>query len=207
MFPSKLKRLALLLALLGGMSGAPAEPAVVVGESPLLEAPRSDAKLLMTVPGGTHVDIVERRGVWFRVGLSPSGEPEGWMRFSQVRAGGGGEASSAKEGGVLSSLARQATGLFGYSGRKAPQSGGVVSTIGIRGLAAEDLIAAHPDPRELERMNAYHATSADASRFAAVIPLERQSIAYLEDESSGGPSSSSSTSSSSTSSGSSQSKD
>jgi hypothetical protein len=192
-------RIALLLALLGAATTALGEPAVVVGNSPLLEAPTAGAKPLMTVPEGTHVEIMERRGVWFRVGVSPSGEPEGWLRFSQVRAGGAAVPAATKpQGGVLSNLARQATGLFAYSGRTAPQSGGVVSTIGVRGLRADDLMAAHPDPAELGRMDGYQSTTTEAARFAAALPLEPQKVAYLDGGSAGGGSTTSASSSGST---------
>ncbi len=52
-------------------------------------------------------------------------------------------------------------------------------TVGIRGLAAEDLAATIPDPGEVEKMEGFRADRDQAFRFASEEQLRAQSIEYL----------------------------
>ncbi|MDX1431861.1 MAG: SH3 domain-containing protein, partial [Gammaproteobacteria bacterium] len=52
-------------------------------------------------------------------------------------------------------------------------------TVGVRGLAAEDLAAARPDQAELEKMESYRASRDQAYQFASRGRLSAQTVDYL----------------------------
>jgi hypothetical protein len=58
-------------------------------------------------------------------------------------------------------------------------------TVGIRGLAAEDLENAIPNPGELDRMEGFRADREQAYRFAGAEQLTAQSVDYIPDNASG----------------------
>ena len=111
----------------------------------------------------TLVEIVERRGGWYRV--TATGGRQGWVRLASVRLAGQKQSES-----VFS-------GLWGWvnSGRSM-QSGGT-ATAGIRGLDAGDIEASKPDYAAVDSLNGFAVDAATANRFAAALPLRARQIA------------------------------
>ena len=103
---------------------------------------------------------------------------EGWVKQVSVRALTSTAPAAKKEnsGGFFANLARGVTRLLGGSSDDSQDQGNV--TVGIRGLAAEDLAAAIPDPIELEKMESYRADRDQAFRFAGEERLTAQTIEY-----------------------------
>ena len=136
----------------------------------LMATPYRDAKPAGQLPSNTTVDILERRGGWLRI--SAQGKT-GWARLHQVRAGEGPEAKKSGEG--LAMLRN-----VGKTGRSGSQ--GIVATTGIRGLSAEELKSAKPNPKAVESMEASRASDATARDFARGAGLKEKDVPFLSQE-------------------------
>lgn len=97
---------------------------------------------------------------------------------SQEKPSASEETQEQESGGYFKGLARSVTGLFG--GNKPTTSSGSTAVIGVRGLDAEDLEAASPDEKELQKMDSYAVKDSDATGFARNAKLVAQNIDYLE---------------------------
>jgi len=133
----------------------------------LMAGPYSDAKQAGQLPSNTAVEILERRGGWMRI--SGRGKA-GWAKLYQVRTGTGPEAQ--KSGESLAILRN-----IGQTGRSGSQ--GIVATTGIRGLSAEDLKTANPNPQAVEAMNAYRANDNTARQYALSVGLKEKNVPFL----------------------------
>lgn len=175
----------------GGASAAPASaPAAppraaawrgrTVTEAQLRIAPSGAAASRARLAEGTELDVIRRQGAWLEVRV-PSGAAEGWVEQSSVRADTPAAAAPVgkkKSGGFFANLSRGIARLLGGS-RDVPEDQGNV-TVGIRGLAPEDLAATIPDPAELEEMEGFRSDRDGAYRFAGEAHLTVQSIEYFE---------------------------
>jgi len=85
--------------------------------------------------------------------------------------------TTKKSGSELSGLASLATGRAG--------TGKIVSTTGIRGLNEEELKAAKYDEKQLNLLESYTSTRAEAQKFAGLVKLKSQHVDYLPDPASG----------------------
>jgi hypothetical protein len=136
----------------------------------LMATPYRDAKQAGQLPTNTTVNILERRGGWLRI--SAQGK-SGWARLHQVRAGEGPEAKNT--GGGLAALKN-----VSQTGRSGSQ--GIVATTGIRGLSAEELKSAKPNPKGVESMEAYRANDNTAREFARSAGLKEKDVPFLNKE-------------------------
>lgn len=149
-----------------------------VSDSLLRIAPSGASASTQRLAKGTGLDVIRRQGAWLEVRVSDSGV-EGWVKQVSVRPLTNTASAPKKEktGGFFANLARGVTRLLGGSSDDSRNQENV--TVGIRGLAAEDLTAAMPDPGELETMESYRADRDQAFRFAAEEQLTTQTIEYL----------------------------
>ena len=140
-----------------------AEPATVLKATDLKKEPASDAATVAPLAEGAKVDAQERKGGWTRV-KAPGGA-EGWVRMLQLRYGSG----EAKQGdtGVSQLLNVARTG-----------SSGTQVTTGVRGLDADKLANARPNPAEMSKMNGFAASRESAQGFASQGPLQAQRVDY-----------------------------
>ena len=149
-----------------------------VADSLLRIAPSGASASKQRLVKGTELEVIRRQGAWLEVRVKNSGS-EGWVKQSSVRAAT--ETASApskkKSGGFFANLSRGIARLLGGAS-DAPQDQGNV-TVGIRGLAAEDLAATIPDPGEVDKMESFRADRDQAFRFASEEQLTAQSIEYL----------------------------
>ena len=150
--------LLLLLPLL-----AAAEPATVIRPAELKQEPATDAVTIATLPESTAVDAIERKGGWTRV---KAGAGEGWVRMLSLRLGG---ATTAKPG---------ASGLTQAFNVARTGTSGTQATTGVRGLDAEQIANAQPNPAELAKLEKFAADRDAAASFATQGKLSPTSVAY-----------------------------
>ena len=136
----------------------------------LMATPFRDAKLAGQLPANTAVEILERRGGWLRI--SGKGK-SGWVRLHQVSSGEGPQAKKSGEGlAMLKSVSK--TGRSGSQGIVAPTS--------IRGLSAEELKSAKPDPKAVGSMEASRISDSAARAYASSAGLKEQNVPFLSKE-------------------------
>ncbi|MFC7418528.1 hypothetical protein ACFQNF_01365 [Iodobacter arcticus] len=152
------KGLWLLLAL---SSSAGAETASVIRDSDLRDKPFLDAAVIGQLKKDNVVDIQMRQGAWMQI--KSDSKLVGWIKLLNVRTG------RASEGGTsLASLNPFRTG-----------SSGSTVTTGVKGLSAEQLQNAQPNPEELSKLKNYTASDSDAQKSAAKEQLIAQEVAYI----------------------------
>jgi peptidoglycan hydrolase-like protein with peptidoglycan-binding domain len=151
-----------------------------VSDSLLRIAPSAASVSKQRLATGTRLEVIRRQGAWLEVRLADSGV-EGWVKQVSVRpvsdTASAPSKKKKKSGGFFAGLARGVSRLLGGSS-DAPQDQGNV-TVGIRGLAPEDLASTIPDPGELDRMESFRADEDQAFRFAAEEKLTVQTVEYL----------------------------
>jgi hypothetical protein len=154
----RLVAIALLVPLM-----AVAEPASVIRTTDLKQEPATDARTVVTLQENTSVEALDRKGGWTRVKAS---EAEGWVRMLSLRFGG----TAAPKAGPTG-----ATQLFNVA--RTGTSGTQVTT-GIRGLDAEQLATAQPNPAELAKLGKFAADRDGAEKFAKQGKLAAQPVDY-----------------------------
>jgi len=154
-----------------------------VSDALLRIAPSAASASRQRIGKGAALEVIRRQGPWLEVRVKSSGA-EGWVKQESVRAAAETASAAPKKesGGFFSNLARGVARLLGGSS-DAPQNQGTV-TVGIRGLAAEDLENAIPNPGELDRMEGFRADREQAYRFAGAEQLTAQSVDYIPDSAS-----------------------
>lgn len=154
--------LSALAMLAAGLCAA--EPATVIRATELKQEPGTDAPAVAPLAEGAKVDALERKGGWTRV--KAEGGAEGWVRMLQLRYGASGGAK-AGDSGVLQLLNVARTG-----------SSGTQVTTGVRGLDADLLAKARPNPGELAKMSGYAVNKDAAAGFAAQGALRARRVEY-----------------------------
>jgi hypothetical protein len=185
--PIRIVAAALLSALVGAQAFA--SPGTISRSATLRAHPSAAAKAIAELPKGTDVEIKARRGFWLQDLSSESGTTRGgWGKFIRVRQASRGSAASSggpakkssgssSSGGFFSSLSRGATGLFGGRRDTRPQS---TTTIGIRGLSANDLKTSGENRNELTKLDAITPSERAISRFARKGKLQTHELAYID---------------------------
>ena len=161
---------ALLLA--GGLVQAQTESLLVKRASELREAPgesaRSQAALAALTPvtrsGG-------RQGAWIQVRTAEGAS--GWVHMFDI-----GSAASVAPAGTGANALRGLTSFF----NKGSAGGATVtatSTVGIRGLGAEDLARAQPNPAAVVQAEALRQDADEARQFAVSAALTSRAVEPL----------------------------
>lgn len=150
-----------------------------VSDALLRIAPSGASSSSARLAKGTPLEVIRRQGAWLEVRVKSSGS-EGWVKNVSVAAVGGTASAPRKKKseGFFANLARGVSRLMGGSPDPPEEQGSV--TVGIRGLAAEDLASAIPDPAELDKMESYRADRDKAFRFAGEEQLTAQTVEYIE---------------------------
>lgn len=164
----------LALALGAGAARAQEEAAVLRRASELREAPGDTGRSLAALPADTALTrLGERQGPWVRVRTAAGAT--GWVHLFDVGPASGAGSSGGSGTGAAAGALRSITGFF--SKPSTQRTTASTSTIGIRGLGAEDLAQAQPDTAAVTRMEALRQDEAQARRFArgaalATVPVE-----------------------------------
>jgi hypothetical protein len=140
-----------------------AEPATVIRATELKQEPASDAATVAPLAENTAVEALERKGGWTRV---KAGNAEGWVRMLSLRFGAPGPAKQGDSGiSQLFNVARTGTS-------------GTQVTTGVRGLDAQMLANAQPNPAELAKLKDFAVDRGAASSFAAEGSLAAKPVEY-----------------------------
>ena len=138
-----------------------AEPATVIRATELKQEPATDAATVTALPENTAVETLERRGGWTRIKADAG---EGWVRMLALRFG-----STTKPG------ASGATQIYNVA---RTGSSGTQVTTGVRGLDAEQLANARPNPAELAKLQSFAADRNAAQEFAQQGKLTARPVDY-----------------------------
>ena len=152
----------LAVALLAYAGASAADPATTVRAVDLKAQPASDAKTLASLPVGQAVDIVARQGAWVQL---KSGASQGWAKMFDVRLAP--IAGAAKPSGSSEAL-NLAMGNRGSS-----------VTTGVRGLDADMLEKASPNPKEFDKLLTFMRNKEQASAFGRAGKLLSRDVAVL----------------------------
>jgi hypothetical protein len=159
-----MKRFLILALALGSIAAsAVAAPGTVLRNDKLYSQPSATSKVTTSVAKGASVNILAKQGGWLRVS---AGKSTGWIRLLSVRAGAGGLG-----GAGLGDVVGAATT------RSDPSR--VVAVAGLRGLNDEDLKQAKFNAEELNRLDAWSATAAQARSFAGQSGLAAANVPAL----------------------------
>lgn len=143
-------RLGTVLFALLAMPAFAAETGSVIRTDGIKVEPFRDAKTIATLSVGDQVEIVKKKGGWLQI-KSPKGK--GWVHMLNVRKGG-----MRRDSGDIGGLLGMASGRAG--------TGKVVGTTGIRGLDEIELQSAKYNETELNLVESYAISRAEAQMFA-----------------------------------------
>ncbi|MCB5195546.1 SH3 domain-containing protein [Deefgea salmonis] len=148
-----------LLLLIG--HAAVADSGTVIRNSDLREKPFSDSRSIATLSSNSKIEIQKNQGAWMQV-KTPQGQV-GWIKLLNVRT------QSGTRNNGLSTLGNVI---------KTGSSGQTVTT-GVKGLSAEQIQTAEPNMAEVNKMESYSSSNAEASRLARQAQLSPKKVAPL----------------------------
>jgi hypothetical protein len=148
------------------------DPVLTNRATEMYKAADSDSPVVEKLPAKTQVRVVERKGKWHRV--IAASNATGWVNMMHLR----GEVvvlASNSEPGILSGI----TGAFSASSSSGSQKS-QGATLGIRGLTAEQLQNAAPNPAALAKVRSFKSDSGDAERFAREASLKKVEASLID---------------------------
>ena len=152
------------------------EPATLKRAAELRDAPGDTARSLAALPPQEPITrLGQRQGPWIQVQTRAG--VTGWVHMFDVGPAGAAAAQPTSSGGnPLTGSLRGITSLL----RGGPQPATVsTSTIGIRGLGAEDLARAQPNPAAVGQMDQLRQGESQARQFAAEAALVAATVPEL----------------------------
>ena len=176
--PTWLHQAALAAALACGLLAAPAlaqqDAAVIKRATDLRQGPAESSASLGALAADTTVTRTsERKGSWVKVRTAQG--TTGWVHMFDVGAQAG--AAAAGSAPATSGL-RSLGGLFG-GGSTTTATATATATVGIRGLSAEDIAHAQPNPAAVQQAEKLRVSADQAQRFASAAALRQQNVEPL----------------------------
>ena len=175
--------LLLALCLLGAQTvqaQAQTEATLTRRPTALREAPAEASPSLAQLPAKTPLErLPERSGAWVKVRVgtataSTVAGATGWVHLFDL----GTPEAVVPAGNPATGLLRNVTSFLSRS--SVPPSATVTtSTIGVRGLGAEDIARAQPNPAAVDQMDALRADGDAARQFAGLANLTPATVAPL----------------------------
>jgi hypothetical protein len=156
--------LAAALAMAVPAAFAQGEPAMTKRATELRETAGDSARSLVALPAQSAVlRLGDRKGPWVQV-RTEAGQT-GWLHLFDIAPASGAASSQASGGNAASDALRSVGGLFS---RNTPTA---TSASGVRGLGAEDIANAQPNPAAVSQMEAMRLDEAQARDFAGAAAL------------------------------------
>ena len=129
------------------------------------EASHASAEV-MAIPAGTEITPIARSRLWVRVSTKSDVPKTGWVRLNYLRGRPAAAASKPSRSNPFAGFSRSVSGfLGGFRSRGAPRPT-QTTTIGVRGLTAEELTAARPNVQALQAVAQYTSSRSAAEKFA-----------------------------------------
>ena len=171
MKPSSWQALSRVFVVFGLLWGsAQAQEATIKRATELREAPGDQAASRGALAADSSVARTgDRKGSWVKV-RTPQGT-EGWVHMFDVGAQAG---TAAAGSNTATSGLRSLGGLFGGG-----SSTTATATVGIRGLSAEDIANAQPNPAAVQQAEKLRVSADQAQRFASAAALRKQNVEPL----------------------------
>ncbi|HSV53564.1 MAG TPA: SH3 domain-containing protein [Burkholderiaceae bacterium] len=165
----------LVLAVLAPLAHAQTESVMVKRAVELREAPGDGSRSLGPLSAQTPLTRMgERQGPWVLVRTAQG--TAGWVHMFDIGASGGAKPSGGSgSSGGLGAL----TSLFGRSGGQAQGNTLATSTVGIRGLGAEDIAKAQPNLVAVGQVEGMRVDADHAREFAAGAALNAYAVPPL----------------------------
>ena len=140
-------------------------------QADLRDAPGPTARSVLQLPAQTALTrLPARQGPWMQV-KTEAGQT-GWVHLFDIGAAPANSAAAGTASGAL-------RGLTGFLNRGSAQGGAGAtgtSTIGIRGLGAQDIANAQPNPQAVAQAEALRVDAGQANRFAAEAQLSARAV-------------------------------
>lgn len=164
--------LALCLALAALPGFAQTDALVAKRATELRDAPGDAARSIASLPAQTTLTrLTARQGPWVQV-KAASGQT-GWVHMFDMGTPGTTSTVASTAQGALRGLSN----LFNRG--SAQNAGAPTSTVGIRGLGAEDIANAQPNLAALAQADSLRMDAAQAKRFAAEATLAARTVEAL----------------------------
>ena len=149
------------------------EPVLIKREAQLREAPGESSRSVAALPVRTSLTrLGDRQGPWIKVRMADG--TSGWVHMFDITSAG-----SASQGGAGSNALRGITSFFNRGTAQAANSTVATSTVGIRGLSAEDLAGGQPSMAAVTQVDAIRVDAAQARLFAAGASLGSRQVEPL----------------------------
>lgn len=162
-----------VLALAASTALAQANAVNIKRATELREAPGESAASRGGLPVATPVTRTgPRQGPWIEVRTAQGSS--GWIHMFDV-----GSTVPAQGGNTATGALRGLTSFFGRGSAQAPATTTATATIGIRGLGAEDIANAQPDPAAVARAEALRLDATRARQFGTDATLVAQLVEPL----------------------------
>lgn len=159
------------LLLCSGAAFAQSEAVLIKRVSQLRDAPGEASKSLAPLPLQTQVSrLGERQGAWIKVRMADG--TQGWVHMFDITS-----PASAQGSGATGAL-RSITGFFNRGGAQG-NSGPATSTVGIRGLGAEDIANSQPNLTAVTLLDTARLDASQARQFASSASLSSRTVAPL----------------------------
>ncbi len=164
------------LLMANGAALAQTEVVVIKRPAQLRDAPGEAARALAALPVQTPVTrLGDRQGPWIKVRMADGAQ--GWIHMFDVSAVGA--QAGAGTGNAGTSALRSISGFFNKGSTQAQGGAVATSTLGIRGLGAENLASAQPNVAALAQADALRQDAAQARQFASLSALASRPVEAL----------------------------
>jgi Bacterial SH3 domain len=162
----------LATCLLATAAQAQTETLFVKRASALRQGPTDASPVVVALAAQTAVTrLPERQGPWMRVKTEAT--QSGWIHMFDVAT----LAAPSTLGSTASGALRGLTNFFNRGSSSGTTT--ATSTVGIRGLGAEDIANAQPNLQALQQVEALRSDAAQARRFAADAQLLARAVEPL----------------------------
>jgi hypothetical protein len=164
------------LLMASGSALAQTEVVVIKRPAELRDAPGDAARALTALPVQTPVTrLGDRQGPWIKVRMADGAQ--GWVHMFDVSSASA--LAGAGTGNAGTSALRSISSFFNKGSTQAQGGTVATSTLGIRGLGAENLASAQPNVAAVAQADALRQDTAQARQFASASALASRSVEPL----------------------------